>query len=115
MSFAIERQKHLDGLPHTSYVIHRRVQYETLIEASLNVFRATRRRNKKRVVTVSSASTGTCKAVGSLRLPNAAALLVSTATKTGADEPERQFRREETTASAGTQNDEATSVPVNRP
>jgi hypothetical protein len=50
--------------------------------------------------------------VGNLLLPNATALLVSMATKTGADEPERQCFREETTASAGTTKEEATSVPV---
>ena len=50
MSFAIERQKHLDGLPHTSYVIHRRVQYETLIEASLNVFERPEEGTKKELL-----------------------------------------------------------------
>ncbi len=62
--------------------------------------------------TASSANTGTCKAVGSLHVLNAIVLLVSIATKTGADEPERLCFREETTASAGITNDEATSVPV---
>ena len=66
------------------------------------------------MLTASSASTGTCTAVGRRPLPNAAVLLVSTATKTGADEPARTCFREATTASAGTQKDEATSVPVNR-
>jgi hypothetical protein len=65
------------------------------------------------MLTASSASTGTCKAVGRRPLPNAAVLLVSIATKTGADEPARTCFREATTASAGTQKDEATSVPVN--
>ena len=64
------------------------------------------------MLTVSSASTGTCIAVGSLPLPNAAALLVSIATNTGADDPARTCFREETTASAGIQKEEAISVPV---
>ncbi len=64
------------------------------------------------VLTVFSASTGMCRAVGNLPLPNAALLLVSTTTKTGEDEPAREFLRDATTASAGTQNEEATSVPV---
>jgi len=64
-------------------------------------------------LTASSASTGTCRAVGNLPLPNAAAFLVSTATKTGAEEPARTCFKEATTASAGTQKDEATSVPTN--
>lgn len=64
------------------------------------------------MLTASSASTGTCMAVGSLPFPNAAALLVSIATNTGANDPARTCFREETTASAGIQNEEAMSVPV---